>query len=128
MFLSPLGWLFVFIPMLGSLLIMAVPILCAIAFILGVFGLASIAFSGGRRTGYAYAMVGISVPLMGVLFLDSHVEFEKRPYCGLQDDNIYTISEKPATGDPVGKPPTFGSHPANAHDSLLVNDPLLSSR
>jgi hypothetical protein len=337
-FLSPLGWPFVFIPMLGSILIRAAPILSAIAFVLGVFGLASIAFSGGRRTGYAYAMVGIGVPLMGVLilsltvipriraldhrmtcgtnlsgigkamllytndnddafpraggrrgvwtartpswaakdrrdayalgdpnaedgragissslyllikyaevtpkvfvcpsdkkttvfkpraygvdgnmvdlwdfgpnppkhcsyayqmvytpfqlrtsgdpgfailadrspwidspsskakdfagyrpdlksyngtakqacvgnttshrrdngqnvlFLDSHVEFEKRPFCGLQDDNIYTISGKPATGDPVGKPPTFGSHPSNARDSLLVNDPALSSR
>ena len=63
-----------------------------------------------------------------VLFLDSHVDFEKRPYCGFEDDNIYTISEKPATGDPMGKPPTFGSHPANENDSLLVNDPPLSSR
>jgi hypothetical protein len=58
-----------------------------------------------------------------VLFLDSHVEFAKRAYCGLDDDNIYTISTSQTAGDPMGTPPRFGSQPANGRDSLLVNDP-----
>ena len=58
-----------------------------------------------------------------VLFLDSHVEFAKRSYAGLDDDNIYTISGSPTAGDPLGTPPKLGSEPANPRDSLLVNDP-----
>jgi hypothetical protein len=57
-----------------------------------------------------------------VLFLDSHVSFEKRPYCGVDDDNIYTVSARPAA-DPWGTPPTLGSQPACRKDSLLVHDP-----
>jgi prepilin-type processing-associated H-X9-DG protein len=57
-----------------------------------------------------------------VLFLDSHVEFAKRTYCGLDDDNIYTISSSQTAGDPLGTPPRLGSQPANRKDSLLVND------
>jgi prepilin-type processing-associated H-X9-DG protein len=63
-----------------------------------------------------------------VLFLDSHVEFAKRAYCGLDDDNIYTISGKPMACDPLGTPPTVGSQPANKRDSLLVNDPPMPSK
>ncbi|MBN2131823.1 MAG: hypothetical protein JW741_20145, partial [Sedimentisphaerales bacterium] len=33
-----------------------------------------------------------------VLFLDSHVEFAKRAYCGLDEDNIYTVSNSPTAG------------------------------
>jgi len=58
-----------------------------------------------------------------VLFLDSHVEFAKRAYCGLDDDNIYTTSTSATAGDPQGIPPKLGSQPANRRDSLLVNDP-----
>jgi prepilin-type processing-associated H-X9-DG protein len=58
-----------------------------------------------------------------VLFLDSHVEFAKRAYCSVGDDNIYTISNSPTGGDPLGTPPKLGSQPANRRDSLLVNDP-----
>jgi prepilin-type processing-associated H-X9-DG protein len=60
-----------------------------------------------------------------VLFLDSHVEFAKRAYCSIEDDNIYTISSSPTAGDPLGTPPRLGSQPANRKDSLLVNDPIL---
>ncbi len=59
-----------------------------------------------------------------VLFLDSHVEFVKHPYCGLDDDNIYTAWD----GDDSirGVPPkAYESQPANEFDSLLVNDPPL---
>ncbi len=58
-----------------------------------------------------------------VLFLDSRVEFSKRSFCGLDDDNIYTISGRQESGDPLGTPPKVGSQPANRRDSLLVNDP-----
>jgi hypothetical protein len=58
-----------------------------------------------------------------VLFLDSHVAFEKRPYCGVDDDNIYTVSARPPAADPWGTPPTLGSQPACRKDSLLVHDP-----
>jgi hypothetical protein len=58
-----------------------------------------------------------------VLFLDSHVEFAKRAFCGLDEDNIYTISGDQTGGDPLGVPPKLGSQPANPRDSLLVNDP-----
>jgi hypothetical protein len=57
-----------------------------------------------------------------VLFLDIHVEFAKRAYCGLDDDNIYTSWD----GDDKvrGAPPVpCETQPANAADSLLVNDP-----
>ncbi len=56
-----------------------------------------------------------------VLFLDMHSGFEHRPYCAVQDDNIYTSWDGE---DRVrGKPPKLGSQPADAKDSLLVNDP-----
>jgi hypothetical protein len=56
-----------------------------------------------------------------VLFLDSHVEFDKSACCGLDEDNIYTSWDG---GDRArGKPATFGSQPADPNDSLLVNDP-----
>ena len=57
-----------------------------------------------------------------VLFLGNHIEFAKRAYCGLDDDNIYTVSTSATAGDPWGTPPKLGSQPANRKDSLLVND------
>jgi hypothetical protein len=64
-----------------------------------------------------------------VLFLDSHVTFEKRPFCGLNDDNIYTPSIVADKGDPMGalipNPPTLaGVTPKNRKDAVLVHDPL----
>ena len=55
-----------------------------------------------------------------VLFLDSHVSFEKRPYCGVNDDNIYTFWD----GGDIrrGTPPFRGVEPADRVDSLLVHD------
>ncbi|MEN6335570.1 MAG: hypothetical protein ABFE01_15070 [Phycisphaerales bacterium] len=61
-----------------------------------------------------------------VLFLDGHVDFELRPYCSVEDDNIYTISDNLVASDPLGRPPKLGSAPANPTDSLLVNDPPLA--
>jgi len=61
------------------------------------------------------------------LFLDSHVDFAKRAYCSVEDDNIYTVSR-----DTTGKGDIFGTGitptgtaciPANRKDSVLVHDP-----
>lgn len=58
-----------------------------------------------------------------VLFLDSHVNFEKKPYVGVNDDNIYTFWD----GEDIrrGEPPVMGSQPQGRLDSLLVHDPPL---
>ncbi len=57
-----------------------------------------------------------------VVFLDTHVNFQKRSYCGLEEDNIYTSWDG---ADKIrGQPPKLGSLPAGAKDSLVVNDPL----
>ena len=62
-----------------------------------------------------------------VLFLDSHVEFAKRSFCSLEDDNIFTKSQVSGKGDPYGVEPVVGagsgSEPANRKDSLLLHDP-----
>jgi hypothetical protein len=55
------------------------------------------------------------------MFLDTHVNFEKRSYCGLEDDNIYTFWD--GTDKARGRPPSLGDRPADERDSLLVNDP-----
>lgn len=58
-----------------------------------------------------------------VLCLDSHVAFEKRSFCGVDDDNIYTSWDGQ---DKIrGRPAQFGSVPADPNDSLLVNDPAV---
>ena len=55
-----------------------------------------------------------------VLFLDVHVGQEKRPFCGINDDNIYTYWDG---GDiRIGAAPTIGSAPQDRLDSLLVTD------
>jgi hypothetical protein len=60
-----------------------------------------------------------------VLFLDNHCTFEKRSFCGLDGDNIYTISTDPNAGDPLGVAPAYSPHlsPKNRRDSVLVHDP-----
>jgi len=46
-----------------------------------------------------------------VLFMDSHVDFEKRAYCGIDDDNIYTSwNGEDRIG---GTPPALGSQPVS---------------
>jgi len=56
-----------------------------------------------------------------VLFMDSHVGFEKQPFCAINDDNIYTYWDG---GDiRVGGYPQPGvSEPTDRLDSFLVND------
>jgi len=61
-----------------------------------------------------------------VLFLDTHVEFAKRSYCGVGDDNIYTAWK----GDDKARrnPAKFGCVPADPKDSLLSTTPPLLPR
>jgi len=62
-----------------------------------------------------------------VLFLDSHVYFEKRAYCGMEEDNIYTFWDP---GLAVGLRKRKGARPQSGTtfapkdrtDSLLIND------
>ena len=55
-----------------------------------------------------------------VLFVDSHVSFEKYSFCGVNDDNIYTYWD----GQDIrrGAIPNLKSQPAGRLDSMLVND------
>jgi hypothetical protein len=58
-----------------------------------------------------------------VLFLDSHVGFEKAPFCGVNDDNIYTWWD--GTDIRKGGLPVAGvSEPKDKLDSFLVHDGL----
>jgi len=58
-----------------------------------------------------------------VLFMDSHVEFEKRAWCGVENDNIYTLLLQGIGRPEHGEPPiVFTSVPGHRKDSLLVND------
>jgi hypothetical protein len=55
-----------------------------------------------------------------VLFIDLHVGQEKVPFCGINEDNIYTFWNG---GDiRIGSPPVVGSKPQSERDSLLVHD------
>jgi prepilin-type N-terminal cleavage/methylation domain-containing protein len=60
-----------------------------------------------------------------ILFLDSHVEFAKRAFASLEDDNVYTRSAITNKGDAQGTmiTPGSGASAANRKDSLLVHDP-----
>ncbi|MHC4699356.1 MAG: zinc ribbon domain-containing protein [Planctomycetota bacterium] len=60
-----------------------------------------------------------------VLFLDSHVSFEKRSSCGIEGDNVYTFWDS----DDIrrGMRPVPGSQPQDRLDSLLVHDPPIKN-
>jgi hypothetical protein len=83
-------------------------------------------FSGGSNES---ARVGNAIAHQSdgqqVLFLDIHVEFAKRAYCSIEDDNIYTLSGDPMAGATVGTmpQPSPGLEPSSRKDSLLVHDP-----
>jgi len=56
-----------------------------------------------------------------VLFMDSHVSFMKEPFCGVNEDNIYTYWD----GGDIrrgGYPVANVSEPGDRLDSFLVND------
>ena len=56
-----------------------------------------------------------------VLFLDSHVNFEKNSFCGVNEDNIYTFWD--GADARRGATPVLGSQPQDRLDSMLVHDP-----
>jgi len=56
-----------------------------------------------------------------VLFMDSHVEFEKRSYCGLENDNIYTLAVANQPRE-IGTVPIFGQPPLDRKDNVVVHD------
>jgi len=60
-----------------------------------------------------------------VLFLDCHVSFEKRPTCGIDDDNIYsTALDATVAGRTKGRKPRVydATAPLNRKDSMLVQE------
>jgi hypothetical protein len=62
-----------------------------------------------------------------VLFLDGRVTFETRAYCGIAQDNIYTVSDRPPDGSVFGTAPLSSSVPMDRKDSLLLQDDFKSS-
>lgn len=75
---------------------------------------------GGRKAERYGNAIAHQEDAQNVLFLDVHVGQEKRPFCGVNDDNIYTYWY----GDDIriGAPPVIGSEPQDRLDSLLVHD------
>jgi hypothetical protein len=62
-----------------------------------------------------------------VLSLDGRVTFETRAYCGIAQDNIYTVSDRPPDGSVFGTAPLSSSMPMGRRDSLLLQDDFKSS-
>ncbi len=58
-----------------------------------------------------------------VLFLDGHAAFQKRSYCGVDQDNIYLVADRVDGGSLVGVIPSAIVSPSNRKDSVLVHDP-----
>ena len=84
-------------------------------------------FGGTTETALAGNAISHQGDGQNVLFLDSHVEFAKRSFCSLEDDNIFTKSTISGKGDAYGDMPVAGSgsgsEPYNRKDSLLLHDP-----
>ncbi len=82
----------------------------------------------GSSTDKARAGNAVSHQMDGqnVLFLDSHVEFAKRSFCSLEDDNIYTSSRYGQTdqkGDAWGQVPAAATLlPTCRKDTVLDHD------
>jgi len=57
-----------------------------------------------------------------VLFVDGHVDFEKRSYCAMNDDNIYTIGGTAPAHYKGTKPVGKDVKPAHTKDSLLISE------
>ena len=72
-----------------------------------------------RATRIAHQLDG-----QNVMFLDTHVDFEKRSFCSIEDDNIYLVAPTALKGDAKGTipvPPTVTI--LGRKDSVLVHDP-----
>jgi prepilin-type N-terminal cleavage/methylation domain-containing protein len=72
------------------------------------------------------ARIGNSYPHQkdgqNVMFLDTHVDFAKRPWCGVEEDNIYSRLQSGIGPPQLGAAPVLGDEPGHRKDSLLVND------
>ncbi len=76
--------------------------------------------TGGRDAVRAGNSISHQEDGQNVLFLDNHVNFERQPFCGVNDDNIYTFWN--GTDVRIGSPPTLTSEPKGRTDSLVVHD------
>ncbi len=75
---------------------------------------------GDRKTAIAGNAIAHQGFGQNVLFMDSHVSFQKCSFCGINDDNIYTYWDGPDIRR--GAIPNLKSQPASRLDSMLVND------
>jgi prepilin-type N-terminal cleavage/methylation domain-containing protein len=76
--------------------------------------------TGGKEAVQIGNAVAHQEDAQNVLFLDIHVGQEKRSFCGINDDNIYTFWNG---GDiRIGDMPRIGSEPQDRLDSLLCHD------
>ena len=76
---------------------------------------------GGREAVNAGNAIAHREDGQNVLFMDIHVGFEKRPFCAINDDNIYTYWD----GGDIrrgGVPIPGASEPSDRLDSFLVHD------
>ncbi|MBA7602250.1 hypothetical protein ES703_09336 [subsurface metagenome] len=75
---------------------------------------------GGRETVNVGNAIAHQEDGQNVLFMDSHVSFEKKSFCGVNDDNIYTFW----SGGDIrrGSLPLPLTEPADRLDSFLVHD------
>jgi hypothetical protein len=81
-------------------------------------------YRGTVEQGRAGNAISHDLEGQNVLFLDQHVTFEKRAFCGVGKDNIYLISELSDQGCVTGSVPIPGGTAAvNERDSVLVHDP-----
>jgi prepilin-type N-terminal cleavage/methylation domain-containing protein len=82
------------------------------------------AFKGTQDQAKAGNTISHQLDGQNVMFLDTHVNFEKRAYCSIEDDNIYLVSNVVDKGSPTGVVPAGQNvTPANRKDSVLVHDP-----
>jgi len=80
-------------------------------------------FSGTTEQGKKGNAIAHQEDGQNVLFMDSHVDFEKRAWCGVEDDNIYTFLAQGIGRPELGEPPiVFTSMHGHRKDSLCVND------
>jgi prepilin-type N-terminal cleavage/methylation domain-containing protein len=76
---------------------------------------------GGKEAVQAGNAISHQEDGQNVLFMDAHVSFMKQPFCGVNDDNIYTYWD----GGDVrrgGLPIPNTTEPGDRLDSYLVND------
>jgi len=79
---------------------------------------------GNTETAKKGNAIGHQLDGQNVMFLDTHVNFEKRAYCSVEDDNIYLVSQDALKGSPVGNVPQPGAVTIlSRKDSVLVHDP-----